>query len=118
MLSVAEIPLGRIRFIDIIGSVLWMGKEYRIATYLGARVTLLKDKMVRIRQGKLELTAQLLNSSGHSLKAPMKGDMVRSIHESASCHAYYCFCKNERILFEFETARASFEYEFANISCI
>ena len=113
MLSAAEIPLGRVRFIGIIGFVLWRGKEYRIATYLGARVTLLKDKMVCIRQGKMELTAQLLESSGHSLKAPVKGNMVRTIHESVSCRAYYCFRKNECIFFEFETERASFEYEFS-----
>ena len=36
MLSVADIPLGRFRFTGVIGVVLLHGKEYHLATYLGA----------------------------------------------------------------------------------
>ena len=101
-----------IHFTGIIGSVLWQGKEYRMATYLGAGVVQIQNNMVQIIQGNLELEAQLLEASGRPLKAPAKGDMVRTIHESASCRAFYRFRKKGCTLFDFETDRASFEFEY------
>ena len=112
MLSVADIPMAGIHFTGIIGIILWQGKEYRIATYLGARVVQMKNKMVRVIQGNLELEAQLLEESGRVLKAPAKGDMVRTIHESASCKAFYRFRIGGHTVFAFETDRASFEFEY------
>lgn len=112
MLSVANIPIISFHFTGIIGVVLWQGKEYRLATYLGARVVKIQNKRVRIVQGELELEACLLKSSACPLKAPTKGDMVRTIHESAACRAFYRFQKAGRTLFEFETELSSFEYEY------
>lgn len=111
MLSVADIPMAGIHFTGIIGFVLWRGKEYRIATYLGARAVKIEDKAVRVKQGNLELDVRLLEESKRPLKAPVKGDMVRTIHESASCRAFYRFRKRGCTLFAFETDRASFEFE-------
>lgn len=111
MLSVADVPIGDIYFTGIIGVVLWQGKEYRIATYLGARAVLIKNKRIKIIQGNLELDAWLLEENGHPLKVPKTGDMVRTIHESAATRACYRFRKNGRTLFSFETDKASFEYE-------
>lgn len=113
MLSVADIPMADIHFTGIIGAILWRGKEYRIATYLGARVVRIQNKAVRVVQGSLELDVRLLEASERPLKAPTKGNMVRTIHESASCRAFYRFRKNGRTLFAFETDRASFEFEFS-----
>ena len=112
MLSVADIPIAGIHFTGIIGVVLWLGKEYRIATYLGARVARIQNKMVRVIQGNLELDVRLLDASERPLKAPAKGDMIRTIHESASCRAFYRFRKDGCTLFAFETDRASFEFEY------
>lgn len=112
MLSVADIPVAGIHFTGIIGVILWRGKEYRIATYLGARVVRNENQAVRVKQGSLELDARLLKASERPLKAPAKGDMVRTIHESASCRAFYRFRAGNRTLFAFETDRASFEYEY------
>lgn len=112
MLSVADIPLAGIHFTGIIGVVLWKGKEYRVATYLGARMAKLRDGRIRIVQGDLELEAHLLEKSAHPLNAPIDGEMVRTIHESATCHAFYEFKKKGKALFAFETKRASFEYEY------
>lgn len=112
MLSVADIPMAGIHFTGVIGAILWQGKEYRIATYLGARVVQIQNNMVRVIQGNLELDAQLLEASERPLKAPAKGDMVRTIHESASCRAFYRFRKKGCTLFAFETDRASFEFEY------
>jgi hypothetical protein len=38
--------------------------------------------------------------------------MVRTIHESASCRAFYRLRKEGCILFAFETDKASFEFEY------
>ena len=112
MLSVADIPMAGSYFTGIIGFVLWKGKEYRIDTYLGARVVQIQNKIVRIIQGSLELEVRLLKASNRPLKAPKDGDMMRTIHESAACRVYYRFCVRTGTLFCFETDRASFEYEY------
>lgn len=113
MLSVAEIPFAGLCFTGIIGVVFWLGKEYRFATYLGARVIRLKNGKVRIVQRGMELEAELLEAAENTLKAPVKGGMVRSIHESAACHARYKLKRDGYVLFEFDTRKASFEYEYA-----
>ena len=112
MLSVADIPMAGIHFTGVIGAVLWQGKEYRMATYLGARVVHIQKNMVRIIQGNLGLDVQLLEASECILMAPKKGNMVRSIHESASCRVFYQFSKKGCTLFAFETDKASFESEY------
>ena len=112
MLSVADIPMAGIHFTGIIGVIRWRGKEYRIATYLGARVAWIQNRRVRIVQGDLELDACLLEASARPLKAPANGSMVRTIHESASCRASYRFRKKGCTLFAFETDRSSFEFEY------
>lgn len=60
MLSVAEIPLFGARFNGIIGVVVINGKEYRIATYLGAVVSRAEEDFVSVKQGNYRLTAKLL----------------------------------------------------------
>lgn len=112
MLSVADIPVAGIRFTGIIGAILWRGKEYRMATYLGARAVQIQNKMVRVIQGNLELDVHLLEASERLLKAPVKGDMVRTIRESAVCRVFYRFRKEGCTLFAFETDRASCEFEY------
>lgn len=112
MLSVADIPIAGFHFTGIIGIILWRGREYRLATYLGAKAVWIQNGTIRIAQGNLELEARLLEKTARPLKAPAKGDMIRTIHESAACRAFYRFRIDGRSLFAFETGRASFEYEY------
>ncbi len=112
MLSVADIPLLGIHFTGIIGVVHLDGKEYRIATYLGARIKQVDKNTVTVKQGNFEFTAKLLNKNAQPLAAPTNGDMCRTIHESATCEAYYRFSHKDRILCEFTTDKASFEFEY------
>lgn len=112
MLSVAEIPVGPFRFTGIISAVLWRGREYRIATYLGARAVKIKDGEVVIRQRGLTLRAKLIKKNPHPLFAPEGGAMTRTIRESASCLAAYRMEENGDTLFDFETSGAAFEYEY------
>lgn len=117
MLSVADIPIMGFHFNGVICVVLWKGKEYRLATYLGAKAVLVKGGIIRVVQGNLEIEARLLErdeiqKDGRPLQAPMMGDMVRTIHESAACKAFYRFLKGKQTLFAFRTNGASFEYEY------
>lgn len=112
MLSVADIPMGCFRFRGVIGIVLLHGKEYRLATYLGARAAEVRSGLVRVTQGSLELEARLLERTGKPLKAPRDGDMARIIHESAACRASYRFRKGKHTLLDFRSNQASFEYEY------
>ena len=112
MLSVADIPLARWHFTGMIGVVLWKGKEYRFATYLGAKVRQNSNGKLHIVQGNMELEAQLLKKRGQALKAPTNGSMQRTIYESAVCKAFYCFRIDGEEIFAFETNRASFEWQY------
>ena len=51
MLSVADIPFLGFHFTGIIGVVILNGKEYRIATYLSAKVKLIGKNIVTVKQG-------------------------------------------------------------------
>lgn len=112
MLSVADIPFLGIHFTGIIGVLLLNGKEYRLATYLGAKVKQISDNSVTVKQGGFEFTSKLLKKKAQPLAAPTNGNMCRTIHESASCEAYYRFSYRDKILCEFTTDKASFEFEY------
>lgn len=113
MLSAADIPMAGTHFTGIISFVLWEGREYRLATYLGAKADKIQNRMIRIVQGDMELEAILLQEAGRPLNAPEKGNMARTIHESPACRAFYRFRKKGHTIFSFETEQASFEYEYS-----
>ena len=117
MLSVAEVPLINFRFRGVICVILWQGREYRLATYLGAKAVRIQDGIIRVIQGDMEVEAHLLQANRQqgnkqALKAPSMGNMVRTIHENVVSHAYYRFRKGKKTIFAFHTDRASFEYEY------
>lgn len=112
MLSVADIPFGAFRFTGVIGVVMIGKKEYRIATYRGAKAVKIAGGEAVIRQGDYTFTARLAEKRAHPLLAPVGGEMCRTIHESASCRAAYRLERNGQILLDFETDRAAFEYEY------
>ena len=113
MLAAAEIPLGSIRFTGIIGVIHLHGKEYRLATYLGAKVLYIKNGEIVIKQGDYIMTAALLDRKAYPLKAPADGAMKRTIRENISCHARYRLLKKDRVLLDFDSSKASFEYEYS-----
>lgn len=112
VLSVAEIPTGPCCFTGIIAVVMWRGKEYRLATYLGAKAIRIQSGEVIVRQGNWTLSAKLLEDSGKNLLAPVAGDMVRTIHENVVCRASYQFQIDGKTIFQFISDRAAFEYEY------
>lgn len=112
MLSAADIPMFLGSFTGVIGIVLLDGKEYRIATYLGAKVKRIGNDAVTVAQGGYTLTAELLSGNGLPLPAPVNGKMSRTIHESASCTARYRFSYGKNVLLDFTSDKASFEFEY------
>ncbi len=112
MLSVADVPFLGTRFTGIIGAVLWRGREYRIATYLGAKALKISDREASVRQGDKLFTARLTEKKSLPLSAPVNGEMSRTIHESAACTANYRFEIGGETVFDFTSARASFEDEY------
>lgn len=91
---------------------MWHGKEYRIATYLGAKAAHIGNGKIAVSQGRFKLTATLIKKHDNPLYAPVRGGMKRLIRESLSCTASYSFEEDSKTLFDFKTDRASFEYEF------
>ena len=112
MLSVADIPLAGFRFTGVIALIRLRGKEYRLATYLGAWAVKIRAGEIVVRQGGDQMTACLMEPSARSLRAPRGGAMTRTIRESAACRAAYRFQRGGKTLLNFETDRASFEYEY------
>jgi len=112
MLSVADIPFCGIHFTGVICAIHYRGREYRIATYLGARTVKIRDGEAVIRQGNKTLTVKRLEDRGKPLAAPVGGDMKRTIRESAACKSYYCLQERGKTIFEFTSSRAAFEYEY------
>ncbi len=112
MLSVADIPVGRHSFTGVICVVLIDGREYRMATYLGAKAARIQSGEIVVKQGNMLFRARLLEEKAHPLRAPLTGTMARTIRENASCRAYYEFQKDGRTILACEVPNASFEYEY------
>lgn len=112
MLSVADIPFCGFHFTGIIGIIHYRGREYRLATYLGARALKIRDGEAVIRQGSRTFTVRRLEDKGHPLAAPVGGAMKRTIRESAACKCYYHFQEKGKTVFEFTSSMASFEFEY------
>ncbi|MCI6376995.1 MAG: hypothetical protein MR842_04420 [Clostridiales bacterium] len=110
MLSVATIPLSKLRFTGCICAVLYRGQEYRLATYRGVRVEEWSRHGAVIRQGKYRLEAEAPGEGGQALRAPVAGAMRRTIHENLATEMRYRFWIGEKLLFEHTDRCASFEY--------
>jgi hypothetical protein len=84
--SIAHIPYGLIKFTGLICVLLVNGKQYRFATYNGAKTVSINirpgNTYVRIKRRELWLDVNVQNKEYGSLKAPTPGGMDRVISES------------------------------------
>ncbi len=116
MLSIAHIPFlgthfqGILFVLDLGGN---LDKQYKLATYYGAKCTRLKacngQIQIRVKQGDLLLDITVKNYNGHELKAPMLGNMERIIKETPACDCHLRLSQNGRIIFEDNGSNAGFE---------
>lgn len=126
MIAAATIPFLFRGFTGCLGVVYVHGRQYRLATYLGARVVCAGPSYVELRQGKYTLTARMLdegaaaqlndqpakqpaNGGAQGLYAPECGQMTRVIHENIACRVHYRFLEKERVIYECVGQNASFE---------
>jgi hypothetical protein len=110
MLSVADIPIGRMTFKGCIGIVYYGGKEYRFATYLGVKIRRHNKRELWVQQNGYDLQVTLIDENPHNLLAPVKGNMTRTICESIDCRIRYRFMVDRKVMFDF-VGRGSFERE-------
>lgn len=110
MLSIAAIPLLGGHFTGCICTILHDGKEYRLATYRGARAERWSKNGALVHQGNYRLSVELLAGHRFPLRAPEKGNMSRTIYERLCCKVRYRFWCGDRLLFDHIDDCASFEY--------
>jgi hypothetical protein len=109
MLSVADIPFCGHQFTGCIGVIYLNKKEYRIATYLGVKLMYVTGDTICLKQGRLTLFVILLDRNFRILRAPKNGNMIRGIHESASCRVHYILADQDKVVFDFVSDQASYE---------
>jgi hypothetical protein len=118
MASVAQIPFYGLRFWGCI-CVVWLnGREYRLATYNGAKILCCDPGIIGLKQGRYRLTVTVESKGGHELAAPRSGVMSRMIRENLSCSAQFRFTEGDRVLFEERSDHVSYEWAMnATTSC-
>ncbi|MBQ6058601.1 MAG: hypothetical protein IJL39_00895 [Clostridia bacterium] len=107
-IAVAKVPVAGIELEGVIAVVQIGEKEYRLATYLGARVYSGRH-FVLLKQGNRRLKVEFGKLFGQELHAPVAGQMTRRIREGICCEASFLFAEGENCLLDFTTQRASIE---------
>ena len=115
--SIADIPFMGFNFKGCICVVYYKNREYRLATYLGAKIVRYDDEVVILKQGiyRLELRPGINHirksgKRGQNLLAPEKGKMTRTVFENIACYAKFRFFRKDQLLFDLESDHASIEY--------
>jgi len=103
MCAVARIPMKAFHFTGLI-AVLYTGeRQYRFATYNGARVLNIierKDSLtIELARGRYRLCIIARNTLFGSLKAPSKTGMDREIQESVSCIYDLSLCHGTQTIY-------------------
>ena len=113
-LSIAAIPFCGFHFRGVIAVLMLQGREYRFATYLGARI-MIQNKKILLRQGFYTLTVQLLSrGNGYPLAAPSQGRMSGIVREDN--HACICIrlWEKSRLLCHLTSNHAGYEHFLYN----
>lgn len=111
MISVARIPLGGCGFTGCICAVTHGGREYRLATYQGARVISAVPEHICVACGELLLEADVLRpGKAAELNAPVRGEMTGRVSERLSAAARVRLWDGGRCVLELRKCSASFEY--------
>lgn len=110
MCAVATIPLPVAHFTGCICAICCGGREFRLATYRGARAERWSEEGAVIRQGRYRLEIDVLSAQGLPLRAPVQGEMTRTIRESLCAKVRYRFSDREQLLFDHTDDGAGFEF--------
>ena len=116
--SCAIIPYLGVSFTGTVSVIQFDGREYRLATYLGARVRQFTSNKLVVSQGfggkRKVLEVEALNASGDKstrpLLAPDKGVMSRTVRESVNMHMRYKFTFGGNTLFDLTSPHSAYEF--------
>jgi hypothetical protein len=122
-LSIADIPYHGINFTGCICNILYQGREYRLATYLGVKILKNTKKEICLKQSRYLLrifldektSGAIGEASGntsfsHELFAPVKGDMTRIIKEQHLICGRFMLYKKKELIFDLTSSNVSYEY--------
>lgn len=110
MVSVADIPFLGFHFYGCIGMVYLNGREYRLATYTGVKISRCGSHGVTLKQGKYLLRIDAFPLTAHPLFSPQLGKMSGTIHESPSCRTRFRFYESDKLLLDEVSTQTGFEY--------
>ena len=109
MLSIAKIPFCGVHFEGCICVLITEHKEYRLATYYGAKTYLSENEIV-IRQGRLILKVTVLSEGkGHPLAAPQHGKMIGMIRENNDAKIRLALFDGDKTICSLESSGAGYE---------
>lgn len=104
MFSHATIPFIGFTFKGLIANLIYDGKEYRFATYNGAKIKerIMEDKHVfyRIKKGRLQLLIEAWNDEIVDLPSPKNGQMLQSIKEGLSGKIHIELIENKTLIYK------------------
>ncbi len=109
VLACADIPVLRGSFEGVFCQILYRGKQYRLATYHGAKITQKGHKSISIKQGDMRVFIMAMEKGGHALKIPHRGEMKGQTREMPAGRVRYIFYKEDKKIFDFVSRSGSFE---------
>lgn len=111
MVSIAHIPIYGISFTGCICAILYKNHEYRLATYRCVHIHKADSKQICLSQGKLLLKITIESpANGHPLRAPVSGQMSRTIRENTNAHIHVCLWDNGILVIDLDSTHAAFEF--------
>lgn len=109
MAAAADVPLFGSSFHGTVCCVWYRGKEYRLASYLGAvLVKCAPDELIVSQAGRV-LHVNRITQAPRTLRAPVNGSLTRAVEESVACTVRYRFYCAGRAVFDFTSSHASYE---------
>lgn len=91
-------------------AILYGGREYRLATYRGARIRSWEQGRLCLTQGPYLLDIQAAPTQGHRLASPVNGQMTAAIHESCCVPIRARLWKNGKEIFDLSSQEAAWEF--------
>jgi tocopherol cyclase len=110
LFSCAHIPVGPFAFTGLICAAVCRGREYRLATYDGARLLAAGPEHIRACRGGLLLEAEIVPARGHILSSPVRGKMSGKITETNDAQVSLRLWERGRAVMDFTDWHAAFEY--------
>lgn len=113
MAAAAAVPVpllpASVSFDGCVCIIRYKGKEYRLATYLGARIEHWTENVLIVKQRSLRLEIRGRKERGRTLKAPNEGRMDQEVEERLETEARFRLTKGRQLIFDVESSIASME---------